>query len=418
MRIGAEAGRASFGAALRCSVAAALMAAGCMQPLAAARAAPAPSAFAAFVSGLWPEAERVGIPRATFDAAFATLTPDPSLAPLIRAQPEFSKPIGTYLAAQVTPARIAAGHSALARWHAALDGIAVRTGVPPAIVVAVWGLETNYGAAAGSKDVIRSLATLGALGWRPELMRSELVAALTLIKDGDATRAQLRGSWAGAMGQPQFMPSSFAKYAVDGDGDGRRDIWTDVPDALASIANFLKQQGWQAGQPWGFEVRLPPGFDVGQSHGSFADWAARGLARPDGGAFPAQGDATLFFPAGARRPGLPGDRQLPRHQDLQLLRRLCAERRHAGRPHRRRPRDRGLVAQHPGPGQERAHRAPGPGSRPRATPSTTARAASASRSATRSGPRSARRGSCRMGTRMRRCCGRWVGAGEGKSLAL
>ena len=303
MRIGAEAGRASFGAALRCSVAAALMAAGCMQPLAAARAAPAPSAFAAFVSGLWPEAERVGIPRATFDAAFATLTPDPSLAPLIRAQPEFSKPIGTYLAAQVTPARIAAGHAALARWHAALDGIAVRTGVPPAIVVAVWGLETNYGAAAGSKDVIRSLATLGALGWRPELMRSEIVAALTLIKDGDATRAQLRGSWAGAMGQPQFMPSSFAKYAVDGDGDGRRDIWTDVPDALASIANFLKQQGWQAGQPWGFEVRLPPGFDVGQSHGSFADWAARGLARPDGGAFPAQGDATLFFPAGAAGPG-------------------------------------------------------------------------------------------------------------------
>ena len=302
MRIGAEAGRASFGAALRCSVAAALMAAGCMQPLAAARAAPAPSAFAAFVSGLWPEAERVGIPRATFDAAFATLTPDPSLAPLIRAQPEFSKPIGTYLAAQVTPARIAAGHAALARWHAALDGIAVRTGVPPAIVVAVWGLETNYGAAAGSKDVIRSLATLGALGWRPELMRSEIVAALTLIKDGDATRAQLRGSWAGAMGQPQFMPSSFAKYAVDGDGDGRRDIWTDVPDALASIANFLKQQGWQAGQPWGFEVRLPPGFDVGQSHGSFADWAARGLARPDGGAFPAQGDATLFFPAGAAGP--------------------------------------------------------------------------------------------------------------------
>ena len=302
MRNDAKADRGACRLALRRGVAAALIAASCLLPPVVARAAPAPGDFAAFVSGLWPEAERAGVPRATFDAAFATLTPDPSLAPLIRAQPEFSKPIGAYLAAQVTPARIAAGRAALARWHEALDGVAARSGVPPAIIVAVWGLETNYGAAAGAKDVIRSLATLGALGWRPELMRSELVAALTLIKDGDATRAQLRGSWAGAMGQPQFMPSSFAKYAVDGDGDGRRDIWTDVPDALASIANFLKQQGWQAGQPWGVEVRLPPGFDVGQSHGNFAEWATRGLTRPDGAVLPAKGEATLFFPAGAAGP--------------------------------------------------------------------------------------------------------------------
>ncbi|MDX7953108.1 lytic murein transglycosylase [Lichenihabitans sp. Uapishka_5] len=256
----------------------------------------------AFVAGLWPAAARQGIPRPLFDGTFAGVTLDPTLAPLIRAQPEFAKPIGAYLQAQVTPGRIAQGRAVLATWHDVLAGVAADTGVPAATLVAIWGLETNYGTASGSKDVIRSLATLGALGWRPELMRDELLAALTLLKDGAVARAQLRGSWAGAMGQPQFMPSSFAKYAVDGDRDGRRDIWTDVPDALASMANFLKQQGWQAGQPWGFEVRLPPNFDMAQAHGGFADWAARGLVRADGGALPGAGDATLFFPAGAAGP--------------------------------------------------------------------------------------------------------------------
>ena len=140
------------------------------------------------------------------------------------------------------------------------------------------------------------------MNWRPDLTRAELLAALTMLKDGDVPRENLRGSWAGAMGQPQFMPSSFEKYAVDQDGDGRRDIWGSVPDALASIANFLRQQGWQPGLPWGVEVRLPPGFDVARSHGSFTDWASRGLTRPNGTAFPTQGDATLFFPAGAAGP--------------------------------------------------------------------------------------------------------------------
>ena len=287
---------------LRRAASAAIVVAGSVLPLGAAHAAPSPHDLAAFVAGLWPDAERAGVPRPVFDAAFAGVTPDPGLAALIRAQPEFAKPIGAYLAAQVTLGRIAAGRAALGRWHDALAGIADRTGVPPAIVVAVWGLETNYGAQAGSKDVIRSLATLGALGWRPELMRGELVAALTLVRDGAVARSQLRGSWAGAMGQPQFMPSSFARYAVDGDGDGRRDIWGDVPDALASIANFLKQQGWQAGRPWGVEVRLPPGFDPGTSQGGFAQWAGRGLVQADGTPLPDGGDATLFFPAGADGP--------------------------------------------------------------------------------------------------------------------
>ncbi|MCW6508653.1 lytic murein transglycosylase [Lichenifustis flavocetrariae] len=266
------------------------------------RAAAPGAPFSTLMATLWPAAQAQGIPRAVFDAAFAGLVPDPTVASLTRRQPEFAKPIGAYLASQVTAGRIAAGQAALARWHESLAAIENRFGVPPAIVVAVWGLETNYGASPGNKDVIRSLATLAAMDWRPDLTRAELLAALTMLKDGDVPREKLRGSWAGAMGQPQFMPSSFEKYAVDQDGDGRRDIWGSVPDALASIANFLRQQGWQPGLPWGVEVRLPPGLDLARSHGSFTDWTAHGVTRPDGEAFPARGDATLFFPAGAAGP--------------------------------------------------------------------------------------------------------------------
>ena len=281
-------------------IAACLLLAG--TPMAAvAGATPDPTIQALSVS-LWPEAEAAGVTRATFEAAFAGLAPDPSVAAMTARQPEFAKPIGAYLAAQVTPARVAQGRALMARWAAPLAAIERRSGVPAAIVVAVWGLESNYGAAMGGKDVIRSLATLAAAGYRPALYRGELVSAMQLVQSGAAGRAQLRGSWAGAMGQPQFMPSSYTRYAVDGDGDGRADIWGDVPDVLASIANFLALQGWQRGVPWGFEVRLPAGFDVSRGRGRFADWAARGLARADGGTLPPEGEAALFFPAGASGP--------------------------------------------------------------------------------------------------------------------
>lgn len=260
------------------------------------------SDFRAFLDRFWPEASQHGISRETFDAAFEALQPDPSLGALIRRQPEFAKPIGAYLASQVTPGRIAAGQTMLARWSADLAAIERRYGVPRSIIVAVWGLETNYGVAAGSKDVIRSLATLAVMNYRPDLYRGELLSALALLQAKDVGRADLRGSWAGAMGQPQFMPSSFQKFAVDEDGDGRRDIWTDVPDALASIANFIRAQGWQPDRPWGFEVSLPPGFDPGVGRGSYPDWAARGVRRTGGAPMPAGGDATLFFPAGSRGP--------------------------------------------------------------------------------------------------------------------
>ncbi|WP_131114521.1 lytic murein transglycosylase [Lichenihabitans psoromatis] len=258
--------------------------------------------FQAFLEGIWPEAQSRGVSRAVFDATFAAMTPDAALAPLTRSQPEFAKPIGAYLASQVTPARVAAGNAEGARWASDLSAIENRYGVPRSILVAVWGLETNYGASTGRKDVVRSLATLAAMNYRPTLYRAELLACLDLLQKGDVRRQDLVGSWAGAMGQPQFMPSSFVKYAVDQDGDGRRDIWGSVPDTLASIANFLRQQGYRPDRPWGFEVKLPQGLDVAIGRGSFADWAARGVTRADGSPLQSPGDAVLFFPAGASGP--------------------------------------------------------------------------------------------------------------------
>lgn len=264
---------------------------------------PTAAALSRFVEGLRPEAEARGVSSATFAAAFAGVTPDAAVAALTRRQAELNKPTGAYLAAAVTPPRVAEGRALLDRWHDDLARIAASSGVPAPVLVAIWGLETQYGAAPGGKDVIRSMATLGAMGYRPELYRDELLAALDILQRGDASREQLRGSWAGAMGQPQFMPSSFARYAADGDGDGRRDIWSDVPDTLASIAGFLRGQGWTPGLPWGFEVRLPPGFDRGAAgRAPFPAWAGRGVVRADGGALPPEGEGILYAPAGAPGP--------------------------------------------------------------------------------------------------------------------
>ena len=266
-------------------------------------AAPAAASdFSSFLDTVAAQADRQGLPHALTEQVLSGLAPDPTVAAMPRRQPEFAKPLGAYLATQVTPGRVVAGQGRLTRWAVPLAAIEAQYGVPRAIVVAVWGLESNYGAAAGGTDVIRAMATLGAAGIRADLYRDEIVAALALLAAGDVTRERLVGSWAGAMGQPQFMPSSFARYAVDGDQDGRRDIWTDVPDVLASIANFLKAKGWQAGLPWGYQVALPPGFDVGIGRGRFADWQARGVRRLHGGPLPVTGDAALFFPAGAAGP--------------------------------------------------------------------------------------------------------------------
>ncbi len=257
--------------------------------------------FRSFVDGLWAEAKARGISRSVFDQAFSGLSPDSKVLALTRKQSEFSQPIWSYVAAAASPARVARGQEAARQWSAALDAIERSYGVPRTILLGIWGMETNFGAAKGSTDVIRALATLAAARYRGEFFRGELLVALDLLQAG-LSRADLTGSWAGAMGHTQFMPSSYVKYRADGDGDGVSDIWLSVADALASTANYLRQNGWQPGLPWGFEVELPEGFDFRHHRHSFARWAELGVGRRNGEPMPRQGEATLFLPAGARGP--------------------------------------------------------------------------------------------------------------------
>ena len=267
-----------------------------------APASPQSGDFARFIASLWPRAQARGVSRATFDAAFAGVTPDPAVAANASRQPEFDKPLQAYVEAAVTAPRLRQGTDALARWRAELARIEAVSGVPREIVVAVWGMETDFGADKGSKYVIRSLATLAFLRATDDSLRDEILAALDILQRGEATRATLLGSWAGAMGQPQFLPSAYAKYALSFAGSRAPDIWQSIPDSLASIANFLKLSGWQRGLPWGTEVKVPAGFDYASLQQSFAAWTARGFRAAGNGVLPATGNATLFLPAGAGGP--------------------------------------------------------------------------------------------------------------------
>jgi lytic murein transglycosylase len=169
------------------------------------------------------------------------------------------------------------------------------------LILSFWGLETSFGVK-DKWDVVRSLATLAYNKYRDPYFRDELLVSLKILQDGHVERKAFVGSWAGAMGQTQFMPTNFMEYAVDFSGDGRKDIWNNVPDVLASTANYLKKEGWTPGLPWGFEVAVPKGFDYKLSRGTFAQWKERGVKRTDGGDFPANGDGILFFPTGAGGP--------------------------------------------------------------------------------------------------------------------
>ena len=250
----------------------------------------------------WPLAQAKGITRATFDAAFAGLSPDNRVIAITRRQPEYNKPVGEYVDAIATKARIETGARKAAEWSATFDRIDRDFGVERTIILGIWAIETSYGAGDVRFDVIRSIASLVYAGYRVPYFRGELLAALRILQDGHVARDKFFGSYAGAMGQPQFMPTSFYEYAIDFSGDGKRDIWTTVPDVLGSIANYLHKHGWQAGVPWGFEIVLPQRFDYRQSRGSFRDWAQRGLSRADGGALPVTGEAILYFPSGAGGP--------------------------------------------------------------------------------------------------------------------
>jgi membrane-bound lytic murein transglycosylase B len=258
--------------------------------------------FSGFVASVWSDAKAQGIPREIFDAAFAGVTPDPRVMALTKRQPEYGKPFGAYVNSIVSKANINTGVKLGARWRDTLNAIEKRFEVDRSILLAIWGMETSYGALKDKWDVIRSLATLAHARFRQPYFRDELITALKILQEEHIPRDRMLGSWAGAMGQTQFMPSNFMQYAIDFDGDGRRDIWTSVPDVLASTANYFRKEGWTPGMTWGFEVGVPKGFDYRKSRASFAEWAKLGLLRADGAAMPQRGDAILFFPAGAGGP--------------------------------------------------------------------------------------------------------------------
>jgi membrane-bound lytic murein transglycosylase B len=258
--------------------------------------------FSGFVASVWSDAKAQGIPREIFDAAFAGVTPDPRVMALTKRQPEYGKPFGAYVNSIVSKANINTGVKLGARWRDTLNAIEKRFEVDRSILLAIWGMETSYGALKDKWDVIRSLATLAHARFRHPYFRDELIIALKILQEEHIPRDRMLGSWAGAMGQTQFMPSNFMQYAIDFDGDGRRDIWTSVPDVLASTANYFRKEGWTPRMTWGFEVGVPKGFDYRKSRASFAEWAKLGLLRADGAAMPQRGDAILFFPAGAGGP--------------------------------------------------------------------------------------------------------------------
>ena len=261
-----------------------------------------PTPLQAFLLKLWPDAAARGVNRATFDAAFAGFMPDERVLAATRRQPEFNRAIGVYINGIATPQRIEGARQRAATWAKTLQTIEAEYEVDRWIILALWGIETSFGANTGSFDVIRSLATLALSDYRPDYFRDELLAALQVLQDGHIARDKMRGSWAGAMGQPQFMPSNLLSLAVDVDGDGRKNIWTSVPDVLASIANYMRHHGWKPGLTWGCEVLIPKSFDFHRSRATFADWAKLGVKRADGKPLRGSETATLYFPSGARGP--------------------------------------------------------------------------------------------------------------------
>jgi membrane-bound lytic murein transglycosylase B len=273
-------------------------------PLMTAQAIRAAAAnFRNCLAGLWPLAERRGVSRAVFEANVAGLTPDLRIMDLLDAQPEFTKSFWDYLDILVNEDRIQNGRAILAKYRATFDAVEKAYGVDRHFIAAIWGVESNYGTQIGDRSVIRSTATLACVGRRQDYFREEFLSALEILARGDVRAEHLRGSWAGA-----FMPTAFKRYAVDFDGDRRRDVVDSVPDIIASTANNLKKDGWVPGQPWGYEVVVPKGFNFLLADRSrmmsIAEWERAGIRRVGGKAFPRGEDrAYLLVPAGAQGPG-------------------------------------------------------------------------------------------------------------------
>lgn len=261
--------------------------------------------FQAWVKAFKPRAVRQGISGATYDRAFNGVRYDPEVIKRDRNQSEFTKTLWDYLDSAASPTRVKNGKAALQRHASALKEIEARYGIDKEVVAAIWGLESAYGAVRGDKDLIGSLATLAFDTRRQKFFEGQLIAALKIIQAGDVEPRSMTGSWAGAMGHTQFIPTSYLDYAVDFTGDGKRDIWSDNPtDALASTAAYLAQFGWVKGQPWGVEVMVPAGFDFTLANRKIQKspsiWAKMGVVDVKGRAVPNHGSASILLPAGHR----------------------------------------------------------------------------------------------------------------------
>jgi membrane-bound lytic murein transglycosylase B len=282
----------------------ALVAVALMLPLAGKAVAASP---AEWVNAFWPTAQAAGIGRATYERALGDFRPDPDVITKASSQAEFNMKIWDYLDQMVSDERIGEGRAVLAQYGNLLGRIEARYGVEPQVVAAIWGMESHYGSALSRsglvKSTIRSLATLAYSGGRlAKFGRQQLIAALKIVQRGDVTPEGMTGSWAGAMGHTQFIPTTFEAYGVDFDGDGHRNIWTSPVDALASAANYLNAAGWRHGETWGYEVAVPANLQA-RSERTLAAWAKLGVRRAGGQAFPRPGDkATLYRPNGANGP--------------------------------------------------------------------------------------------------------------------
>ena len=260
-----------------------------------------------FVDGVWKEAKARGVSKKIFDAAMGGFEPLTKVLDLAKKQPEFVSTTADYVGKRVTDKQTATGRDMAGEWKKTLAAVESRWGVQGETILGIWGIETNFGSYMGGTNTIHALASLAYGGYRASYFRSELLTALEVLDAGHVDHSQMVGSWAGAMGHPQFMPTSFVRYAVDFKGEGKKDIWNSVPDALASAANYLKENGWRDGETWGYEVALPRGFNYTNvwngTEATTGDWAGAGVTRASGKNFPRDSDVgKLFMPMGGNGP--------------------------------------------------------------------------------------------------------------------
>ncbi len=265
--------------------------------------------FKQWVHRFWPTARRAGIKRSVYDRAFRGITINKAVIKAAKHQPEFTRPIWEYIWSAASDTRVSMGQQMLQKHGTLLNAIEKRYGVSKYTVLAIWGMESNFGDHQGKKYVIEALATLAYRGRRRRFGRQQLIGALKILQRGDISTDKMTGSWAGAMGHTQFIPTTYNAYAVDFDGDGKRDIWTNIADALGSTAHYLRRSGWKKGQTWGYEVELPIGFNFKRAgrrkskKRSIASWQKYGVRRMDLKAFPRLRDkANLILPAGSKGP--------------------------------------------------------------------------------------------------------------------